>query len=168
MKRFNILLVFLMLVVVCKGQENKPIDEGKSAGIVDYAVFGDKIDAANALSDSEMANNYQKMAAADTLKSKFKATVSEVCQVKGCWMKLQLQNGQETMVRFKNYGFFVPTDIKGNEVIVDGSAYVETICVNDQKHYAKDGGKSEEEIAKITQPQKSYGFEADGVLVVKK
>jgi len=96
---------------------------------------------------------------------KFTATVKEVCKSMGCWMKLELDNGEQTMVRFKDYGFFMPKDIEGQEVIVNGLAFVEEMSVEDQRHYAKDAGKSEAEIAKILATKKTFGFEADGVLV---
>lgn len=168
MKRFNILLVFFTLVLACNAQESKeaPIDKINSTR--GYAVFGDKINDQNAISNTEMAEKYSRMAVADTVRTKFRATVTDVCMAKGCWMKVQLHDGQETMVRFKDYGFFMPKDITGKEVIINGFAFVETMSVDDQKHYAKDGGQSEAEIAKITQPKKTYGFEADGVLVTKK
>ena len=35
-------------------------------------------------------------------------------------MKLDLENGEEAMVKFKDYGFFMPKDIAGEEVIVNG------------------------------------------------
>jgi len=59
----------------------------------------------------------------------------------------------------------VPKDIAGKEVIVNGLAYVKETSVEEQRHYAEDAGKSEEEIATITSPKKSYAFEADGVLI---
>ncbi len=67
--------------------------------------------------------------------------------------------------KYTDYGFFMPKNIEGQKVIVNGKAFVEEMSVNDQRHYAKDGGKSAEEIAQITQPKKTYGFEADGVLL---
>ena len=167
MKRFNLLLVFFTLVLACRGQERKQEPVNKNNGTTDYAVFGDEINDENAIADTEMAEKYCGMVIADTVRTKFKATVTDVCQAKGCWMKVQLQDGQVSMVRFKDYGFFMPKDIAGKEVIVNGFAFVEAMSVEDQKHYAKDGGRSEAEIAKITQPKKTYGFEADGVLLVK-
>ena len=71
------------------------------------------------------------------------------------------------MVRFKDYGFFVPLDASGKEVIVKGKAYVNKVSVADLKHYAEDAGKSEEEIAEITEPKIEYAFEANGVLIKK-
>jgi hypothetical protein len=82
-------------------------------------------------------------------------------------MKLDLGNEKESMVKFKDYGFFMPLDSDHREVIVQGRAYVTKIPVEEQQHYAKDAGKSEEEIAKITEPKFTYAFEADGVLMKK-
>ena len=93
------------------------------------------------------------------------ATVKEVCQAKGCWMTLQMKDSTEVMVRFKDYGFFVPKNIAGQEVIVNGKAYVAETSVDELRHYAKDAGKSEEEIEGITEPERTYAFLADGVLV---
>jgi len=165
MKNINILVVFLLLFVVCKGQETKKKDENKADMAIDYQSFGEKIEAAKSLSDEEMAQKYDGLAVSDTLVIQFTATVTDVCQAKGCWMKLSLSDEKEIMVKFKDYGFFVPKDIAGKEVIVNGKAFVEAMSVEDQKHYAKDGGQSEEEIAKITEPKKTYSFEADGVLL---
>ena len=44
-------------------------------------------------------------------------------------------------------------------------AFVTEISVNELKHYAEDAGKSEEEIAEITEAEKTFAFEADGVLL---
>ena len=42
---------------------------------------------------------------------KITGKVTEVCQEKGCWMKIERENGEQLMVKFKDYGFFMPTDI---------------------------------------------------------
>ncbi len=161
MRVFNNLLAVFMVVLACNGQENEKVTfDG-----VNYQRIGANFEANNYLTDAEMIQKYGDMVVRDTLRTKFKATVTDVCKVKGCWMKLQLNDGQEAMVRFKDYGFFMPRDITGKEVIVNGYAYVEAMSVQDQKHYAKDGGKTESEIEKITEPKKTFGFEADGVLI---
>ncbi len=71
----------------------------------------------------------------------------------------------EAMVRFKDYGFFMPKDISGKEIIAEGKAYVEEMSVEDQRHYAEDGGATPEEIAAITEPKRTLAFEAHGVLI---
>ena len=53
------------------------------------------------------------------------------------------------------------------EVIVNGKAYISEMSVEDQRHYAEDAGKSEEELAAITEVETTLSFEADGVLVKK-
>jgi len=152
MYRFNVLLAFLFVLTASIAQENDN-------------SFGKKIDADNAVSSSSMLDEYVKLNASDTLSTKFSAKVLDVCQTKGCWMRLELDNGEEAMVKFKDYGFFVPKDIAGREVVIKGNAFVNEMSIEEQKHYAKDGGKSDDEIAKITEPKKTYGFLADGVLL---
>ena len=57
-------------------------------------------------------------------------------------------------------------DIVGKEVVLEGEAVVKEVSVKQLQHYAKDAGKSEEEIKKITQPKKELQFIAKGVLVL--
>lgn len=165
MLRINILLVFFLSIGAVFAQDLNSDEPIEPFVVPNMLSFGVQIDDDNAMRATEMSDKYANMAVADTLQTKFTATVTAVCQSKGCWMRLQLKDGQETMVRFKDYGFFMPMDIKGKEVIVNGLAFVEEMSVDDQKHYAKDGGQSEAKLAKITKVKKSLGFEADGVLL---
>nr|WP_322624655.1 DUF4920 domain-containing protein [uncultured Flavobacterium sp.] len=130
-----------------------------------YASFGDKIVADNAISKEQMLKKYNTLKPGDTVSVKFKTDIKDVCQKKGCWMALDLSQGKESFVKFKDYAFFVPLNAGGQEAIVQGKAFVSEISVAQLKHYAKDGGKSEDEIAKITKPEIKYGFMADGVLI---
>jgi len=132
---------------------------------VSYASFGDKIVADQALTQEEMLNRYNSLKAGDTISVKFKSKITSVCKKKGCWMKMDLADKKESFVRFKDYGFFVPIDADNSDAIISGRAYIEEISVAEQRHYAKDGGKSKEEIEKITTPKVTYTFEADGVLI---
>ncbi len=92
--------------------------------------------------------------------------VAEVCQEKGCWMKVEKADGEKVMVKFKDYKFFMPKDIVGKEVVLDGEAQVKEVSVKQLQHYAKDAGKSEQEIKKIKEPKKELQFVAKGVLVL--
>lgn len=125
--------------------------------------FGEVIDEEGVISMSEFD---QLIATADdTLEVKIKSTAKEVCVKKGCWMKVDLADGNLMRVTFKDYGFFVPEDIVNKEVILSGKAFRDTTSVEDLKHYAEDGGKSEEEIAAITAPEISTTFIAEGVIM---
>lgn len=108
---------------------------------------------------------FQDLKVSESVNTQIKGTITDVCQVKGCWMKVNLADEKEVFVKFKDYGFFVPTDSAGKEVAMNGQAFVEEISVEDQRHYAMDKGATEEAIAKITQPKKTLRFEADGVRI---
>lgn len=97
---------------------------------------------------------------------KISGKVVEVCQEKGCWMKLEKENGELLMVKFKDYSFFMPKDIQGKDVVLEGEAIMKEVSVKQQKHYAKDAGKPVEEIEKIKAPKKELQFIAKGVLVL--
>lgn len=132
---------------------------------VDYASFGDKIAADKAITKEEMLRKYKSLKPGDTVTVKFKSKINEVCQKKGCWMSLELPSGESSFVKFKDYAFFVPLNAAGQEAIVNGKAFISETSVAQRKHYAKDGGASDEEIAKITQPEVEYKFMANGVLI---
>lgn len=109
------------------------------------------------------------MADQDSMQVTVEATVTEVCQAKGCWMNLTSTEREDAplmMVRFKDYGFFVPKDIAGRNVVITGKAYREMTPVEELRHYAEDAGKSEEEIAAITEPKEELKFMATGVILL--
>ncbi|MBD3581419.1 DUF4920 domain-containing protein [Flavobacterium selenitireducens] len=132
-----------------------------------YATFGKKITADKALSDAAMLKKYEGLKKGDTIQIKFKSKVSSVCKKKGCWMKMDLPQKKNAFVRFKDYEFFVPLNADNSTAIVSGKAYIDEISVAELKHYAKDGGKSQQEIDKIKEPQITYAFLADGVLLAQ-
>jgi len=96
---------------------------------------------------------------------KISGEVTEVCTKKGCFMKLKQANGEDVMVRFTGYAYFMPQNIVGKKVVVEGTAKVNETSVERLRHYAADAGKSQMEIAKISQPKKDVMIMADGVLV---
>lgn len=102
----------------------------------------------------------------DKFNGKIQGKVVEVCQEKGCWMKVEQANGENLMVRFKDYKYFMPKNIVGKDVVLDGEAIVKEVSVKQLQHYAKDAGKSDEEIKKIKEPKKEVQFVAKGVLVL--
>lgn len=126
--------------------------------------FGDSITTEGALACSDLINQIKGK---DSIQIKLTGTIEDVCQKKGCWMNLSLGNGQSMRVKFKDYAFFMPKDAAGKTVFIDGWAYNDTIPVAQLQHYAEDAGKSKEEIAKITEPEISISFEANGVIIKK-
>ncbi len=126
------------------------------------SVHGKKISEEGAVPAPELV---AKLGDKPEMPTKVQGTVESVCKVKGCWMKVKTTDGQTMRVTFKDYGFFVPKDIVGKEVVFEGIAQQTTTSVAELKHYAEDAGKSKAEIAKITEPEKALTFVADGVIV---
>ncbi len=127
-------------------------------------TYGKKVTAKKAVQLPELAS---KLENAPEYTGKIEGTVVEVCKKKGCFMKLARANGEPVMVKFTDYAFFMPQDIVGKTVVVEGNAKVKETSVERLQHFAQDAGKSKEEIAAITQPKRDIEIVADGVLVVK-
>ncbi len=71
-------------------------------------------------------------------KTLFIATkVSKVCQKKGCFFIAQ-QSNRTIRVAFKDYDFFVPTDIAGRQVTLVGEIEKREITDVQAKHLSKD------------------------------
>lgn len=126
--------------------------------------FGDSISMEGAVAADQLAG---QMAGKDSMKVKVTGPIREVCQKKGCWMTMNIGNDQTMQVKFKDYAFFVPKDASGKTVTIEGVAFTDTVDVAELKHYAEDAGKPKEEIEKITEPEISISFEANGVILKK-
>lgn len=165
MKKIVLFLGIMLSIIACKSEDKKTEVAELEKEVVNYTSIGAEITADAAKSTSAMAEAYKAMSVGDTINAKMIGKVDEVCQSKGCWMKINLENGDQVMVKFKDYGFFMPKDIAGQEVVLNGKAYVNEVPVDEQRHYAEDAEKSADEIASITEPKITFSFEADGVLL---
>lgn len=161
MKRILLFVSVIAIVSACNSSPNTELQSTEN--LKSKAVYGDSV----------LNDNYIEVVAVTTAMKgekkkdmKVRGTVAEVCQEKGCWMTMKMANGEDMRITFKDYKFFVPKDLAGKEVIIDGYAYVDTTSVEQLQHYAKDGGKSEAEIAAIVSPKAEISFEAKGVAVV--
>ena len=165
MKRIVLLGLAMALFSCNKKQED--VKNEAVAEKINYAVFGDSITDAEALTTAEMMAKFKEMKEDDTLNVKFKSKINGVCQKKGCWMTMDLGEEKEAFVKFKDYAFFVPMNAENQDAVISGKAFVSVETVADQKHYAKDAGKSQAAIDSITEPKITYSFMADGVLIRK-
>jgi hypothetical protein len=164
MKRL-ILIGTISLLFACGNNASKQETANVSDSTATAAAeqfFGDKITAENA---TPIADLKTLMGDKTELPVKLQASVDAVCQKKGCWMDLKTADGGTMRVTFKDYGFFVPKDAAGKDAIVEGVAKIEETSVADLKEYAKDAGKSKDEIEAIKEPKKELVFEASGVIL---
>ena len=161
--------LYLCLAVgflACQSPEtktDKPVSEQTEKAAVNF--YGEKISEENAVPAQEVK---KLLANADSAQVKIVGKIDECCQKKGCWLKVDIGNGEMMTVKFKDYGFFVPLESAGKEIVFEGVAKRETTDVATLKHYAQDAGKSAEEIAKITEAKQEITFEASGVLIKEK
>ena len=158
MKKSLYLFLASTLFLSCKNNAQSKTAEG-------YSSFGKLITNDKALDKIEISEKYKTLKIGDTINVKFKSVVQDVCQSKGCWMKLDIANNEQSFVKFKDYAFFMPKNSKGQEVVVNGKAFVSEISVDEQKHYAEDKGESKAVIDAIVAPKLTYSLLADGVLL---
>ncbi len=147
MKRLFILTLISLLSLTGFAQQN----------------FGAKVTKEGAKPASELSS---MMKGKKEVKVKLTGKILEVCQKKGCWMKLDLGNGQTMRITFKDYAFFIPKNAAGKTVVIEGVASWQETSVEELKHYAKDAGKSQAEIDAIKEAKRELVFEADGVLIL--
>ena len=126
-------------------------------------VYGEPFADEKVMSVAELQ---QAAAQADSVQATVSAEIVESCQAKGCWMDVKLADNSTMKVKFRDYGFFVPTeDLSGRQVVFKGTAKKKVVSEAERKHYAEDAGKSAEEIAAITTPSEELTFVADGVIL---
>ncbi len=141
----------LLLVVSCT-----------AAQISEDGFYGDSFNADTHIGLDELTQN---LATQEKVEAVVKGKVESVCQKKGCWMNIVNDEGQSIFVKFKDYGFFMPLDLAGKEVVMDGYAFKEVTSVEELQHYAEDEGLSQEEISKIKTAKEEYKFMASGVFI---
>lgn len=148
MKNTYLIVIALLTFLSCSAQKKQ-----------DYQSFGAKIDDKKTISIKKLVN----AAKSENKPFKIRGTVKDVCQMKGCWMTLENGNGIPVRVRFKDYAFFVPKDIHGQEVVVKGVAVKKELSEKMARHYAKDAGVKYDSTASHLE----VFVMADGVLVEK-
>ncbi len=126
--------------------------------------YGEKVTEDGAMNIAEIPAKLEKTKSVD---GKIRGKIVEVCEKKGCWLKLQVNDSTTAMVKMKDYGFFLPVAAKGKTVVLDGEVKMKTTSVAELRHYAEDAKKSKEEIAAITKPEKEIRVTAKGIVIVE-
>ena len=145
-----LLTVFILTSCSIESQNNK--------------IYGDQnMTKEGKISGQKLLN---ELAVNDSVQVKVEGIINSICQKKGCWMYVELNEETEMLVRFKDYGFFVPMDASGSTALIEGMAKVDTLSVEWLKHLKEDAKASQEEIDAITEPQIMYSIaEATGVII---
>lgn len=155
-------LFFIFFLAGCSGSKSENTIETAVEKDLPIGNFGEDINDGGLVSLQQLLSVLDD---SEEFTGKVKGEIKEVCAMKGCWMTIDLPNGQTMRVTFKDYGFFVPKNSQGYPVIIEGVATKKITDVATLKHYAEDAGKSQEEIDAITSPRLEYAFEAIGVII---
>jgi len=135
--------------------EIKPATKGTLYG----AEFTDDEDAIS-------PNDIQGKMVDGAYEGKVTGKVTEVCKAMGCWIRLEKADGTSLMVKTKDHGFFLPQNLVGKTVVMDGTASIKEVSEEKRKHFAEDAGKSKNEIKKIKGSVKEVQFIASGIKVL--
>lgn len=111
-------------------------------------------------------DDLQAKMADGAFEGKVTGKVKEVCKAMGCWIRLEKADGTSLMVKSKDHGFFMPENLTGKNVVIEGTANVKEVSEEKRKHFAEDAGKSKDEIKKIKGSEKEIQFVASGVKVL--
>lgn len=152
---FSALVLFSLAASAQEASEIKPAAKGVIYGI-EVSEKGEAISP----------NDIQKNMANNVFEGKITGKVKEVCKTMGCWIKLEKADGGSLMVKSKEHSFFMPENLVGKTVVIEGTAAIKEVSEEKRKHYAEDAGKSKQEIKKIKGSEKEVEFVASGVKVL--
>jgi hypothetical protein len=166
MKKTAFLLMGIALLSACNNTTNEAEVKIESENVEvasSYQYYGDTISSTDGATES--GKLFAMFTDTDSMDVKVTGTVNSSCKVKGCWMKMDLGNDKEMHVTFKDYGFFVPTNLNGETATIEGYAKLDTLDVDYLRHLAEDAGKEASEIEKITEPEVTLTYVATGVVI---
>ena len=150
LQRLHFLVAVLSLVSLSFG--------AKDAGV---RTFGKPLSIKKAV---RLQEALQQPAKYQNQKVLLEGKISDVCQMKGCW--LMLSDGERTIrIKFENYSFFVPKDSRGKKVRAEGRIVQETLSEAMARHYAAEQS-TKSDPSEIKGPQRVVTFEAAGVAIL--
>lgn len=162
---FTFIILFSFLIVSCSKDAKKTDDmhNSKSADLGDGAYGFVKIDEQNAISVEELFNT--AMNNDENLTIKAKGKITKVCQHSGCWVTIEMPNGKDMLVEFKDEFSIPKKGMVGKSIYFQGKTEKEIYSVDELRSNAMKDGKSKEEVEAITEPEIDIKFIAEGVLI---
>jgi len=108
------------------------------AATADWEEFGASVDdSGEPVSLRELVAAGDEQAGHEVL---LKTRIAKVCRKKGCFF-IARDGNAVARITFKDYGFFIPTDSAGKEVLLNGTFERREITAAQAKHYRKDLGE---------------------------
>lgn len=109
------------------------------ASTATHEVFGALLPEQGApLGLSELINNVEEYQDQEVLVA---TRIAKVCQKKGCFF-VATEGAATARISFKDYGFFIPTDAGGKEVLLLGTFSRTSVSAKEAEHFASDLGET--------------------------
>lgn len=164
-----------LLLVLVAGCAETSTDAPPATPVVaaDYVPFGEPVALDDGTPTVTPSALLADPAAYDGETVRVEGTIAEMCRMMGCWLTLRdtgAEAGETVRVRVPTdeegeYVYTFPTDLGMIDAIVEGTVEVDTMSVDELRHYAEDEGRSQEEIDAITEPKPTVVLTARGALV---
>jgi len=156
MKRFIFVAITSMAMGGCDHSQHSHAAESKAE------FYGQSFDtSAKTVAIQDLA---AQLNGKDTAEVVVEGVINQTCPNAGCWLNYRTNEGVQKITT--DHVFFVPLEgCEGLHSMAKGKAFYTEISVEDQKHYAREEGKTEEEIAAITEPKRNLSFVATGVMI---
>jgi hypothetical protein len=136
------------------------------ASCTEYDYFGDSSAIGKPVLTGEEV--LKQLETSDSIWVTFQAPIQAVCQTKGCWMEVQLYSTTTALVRFKDYGFFVPMDASGEMATIGGAVKKQELSIEWLQEQARDANEPDSVVAAITKPEVRLTVMASGVALPQK
>lgn len=125
-----------------------------------HEYFGGTLpEAGTPVSFADLMKDNQKYLDSEVL---VETRIAKVCQKKGCFFVAQ-EGASTARVTFKDYGFFIPTDSGGKNVVLLGTFSRKSVSEEQAEHYAADLGEK----APATPEMFEYSIVATAVKIPK-
>lgn len=159
--KFISIILLMLLAVSCTQTAKQP---AKSEAVAKSSTgnFGNEFPVNNTIPAAQVIDVFT---GSDTAAITISGKIAASCKHSGCWMDLDMGNGETIHVTFRDEAFTIPLDAAGKNAVAEGIALRELIPVETLQNYAREDGKSDEEVASITKPVYAYEFIANGVLI---
>ena len=141
-------------------QETRDSASAAAASTDEWQVFGEP-DALPVAADLPAVSVSEVAADPDVYTGRplrLEGTITDVCQTRGCWLKMADTADQADDAVFVKFtcpvdGFLIPTDSIGKPVVVTGEVVVEEMSEADARHIAAESGRPAAEVEAINGPQ---------------
>jgi cytidylate kinase len=160
--RYFLILFVILIVASCQQAPKAPGLTVSKMQALSAGTFGKEVAKSEAVPVSGFSALFTEN---DTVDAVISGKIEASCKHSGCWMDFAMNEQESVHVTFLDESFTIPLDAAGKNAVAEGIAIRELIPVETLQNYAREDGKSEEEIAAITEPVYAYEFIARGVLI---